>query len=135
MFIYLASPYSVTDPISEPLAAKLRKKRFEKVCKLAAELMLEGHTVFCPIAHSHPIEVLGMKNNMQKGDFWLAQDFKFLANCTDLYVYMMEGWDRSHGVRAEIEYAEQHNIPIKYIPNRPVKLQVLQPDMRARLAA
>jgi hypothetical protein len=28
----------------------------------------------------------------------------------------MEGWDKSGGVASEIQFAIEHNIPVKYIP-------------------
>lgn len=106
-FIYLASPYSAKSP-------KARDKRFRKVCRKAAALMLQGYRVFCPIAHSHPIETLGMKKK-HNGDFWLQQDFAVLTFCDELWVYCMKGWEDSYGIRKEIEYAQTRNIPIRYI--------------------
>lgn len=105
--IYLASPYSA------PTANK-RTRRFKQVCKKAAELMSEGELVFCPIAHSHPIERIGMPD-LKSGDWWLRQDFAILKNCDKLVVYRMDGWDKSYGVGKEIEFAEANSIPIEYI--------------------
>lgn len=108
MLIYLASPYS-----KYPQG---RQTAFELVCKKAAQLMLNGYEVFCPIAHSHPIEELGMSDAMpMPGDFWLKQDFAVLKNCDELWVYMMEGWADSYGVRREIMFAKEHGIPIKHL--------------------
>lgn len=121
-FAYLASPYSVVQPISEQQARVLRDSRYRRVCKLAAKLMKEGKKVFCPIAHSHPIEVIGMPGEIQSGDFWLDQDFAILQHANELIVYQMDGWDKSSGIRREIEFAEEHNIPITYIENKPLKV-------------
>lgn len=46
--IYLASPYSHPDPAVEEL-------RFEAACEAACKLMQQGHHVFSPIAHTHPV--------------------------------------------------------------------------------
>ena len=105
--VYLASPYSA------PTANK-RTRRFKQVCKKAAELMSNGYKVFCPIAHSHPIEIIGMPK-MQTGDWWLQRDFAILEHCSKMVVYKMQGWDKSYGVKKEIEFAQAHDIPIEYL--------------------
>lgn len=76
--------------------------------------MLSGEEIFCPIAHSHPIEVEGM-TEIKDGDFWLKQDFAVLEHCKKMYVYCMDGWEQSKGIKREIEFAEMKNIPITYI--------------------
>jgi len=104
---YLASPYS-----KYPGG---REEAFKLVCKKAAELMVQGEHIFCPIAHSHPIEVEGMEGHYQDGDFWLNQDFAVLQSCNKVYVYRMDGWQASEGIIRELEFAAQHGIPVEYI--------------------
>jgi nucleoside 2-deoxyribosyltransferase len=105
--IYLASPYSHR-------YGYIRERRFVEVSQKAAKLMEDGFLVFCPIAHSHPIEIHGMPRRMP-GDWWLRQDFAILSKCDELLVYKMPGWDKSYGVAKEIEFANNNNIPIKYL--------------------
>lgn len=105
--IYLASPYSHR-------YSYIRTRRFEDVCVKAAELMSQGYLVFCPIAHSHPIEKIGMTGRMP-GDWWLKQDFAVLKGCDELFVYRIKGWDKSYGVAMEIKFAKANNMPITYI--------------------
>jgi hypothetical protein len=115
--IYLASPYTIVNApvgLSAQALKNRRTRRFKQVCKKAAELMLNGEQVFCPIAHSHPIEVLGMKE-VKNGDFWLEQDFAVLAHAKELRVYRMPGWEASDGIRREIAFAAERNIPVTYI--------------------
>lgn len=107
MFIYLASPYSAPTPGE-------RHARFVKACKKAANLMESGHVVFCPIAHSHSIEVEGM-DEIHDGPFWLRQDFAILQCVDCVFVYTMDGWKDSNGIRAEVEFALQNNIPVFFI--------------------
>jgi hypothetical protein len=107
--IYLASPYSVGNA-----GKNKRTRRFKQACKKAAELMAQGYAVFCPIAHSHPIEVIGM-DTIEGHDFWLKQDFAVLGRCDKLIVYKMPGWDKSFGISKEIAYANDLNIPIEFI--------------------
>lgn len=120
-YSYLASPYSVKNPISQRQATLLRFKRYEKVCRMAAELMKQGEVVFCPIAHSHPIETLGMPGELYGQDFWLKQDFPLLKAAKELIVFKMDGWEQSSGIKAEIEFAKKNNIPIRYIENKSFK--------------
>ena len=120
-YIYLASPYSVKYPLSQHQAQMLRMKRYEKVCKMAAELMKNGENVFCPIAHSHPIETIGMPGELHGQDFWLKQDFAVLRHAKELVVFQMDGWEQSSGVKAEIDFAKEHDIPIRYIENKVFK--------------
>jgi hypothetical protein len=84
------------------------------VCKKAAELMEKGELIFCPISHSHPIEVHGM-TEIKNGDWWLRQDFAILEKCSKLYVYCMPGWDKSYGIKREIEFAALLGLPVEYL--------------------
>lgn len=106
MLIYLASPYSHPD-------AEVRQQRFETVCFVASQLMRDGHHIFSPIAHTHPI---ALKGDLPKGfDFWEAFDRKMIAACGALWVVMMDGWRESKGVQAEIAIAGELGIPVKYL--------------------
>jgi len=112
-FTYLASPYSPVGEHSPEQRHLLRQARYEQVCAKAAELMLKHELIFCPIAHSHPIEQ--KMDGIKDGNFWLLQDFAILAAASKVKVYRMEGWEQSYGVRKEIEFAHAHGIPVEYI--------------------
>lgn len=117
MLIYLASPYSPVGNFSEDTKRAMKEYRFHDVCEVAARLMEQGHEIFCPIAHSHPIEVHGM-DDIKDGDFWLKQDFAILIHCDELWVLKLNGWNTSHGISEEVKFAKWHGIPVKYIePN------------------
>lgn len=103
---YLASPYSAYH--------RGREEAYYEVCEMAARLMLDGFSIFCPIAHSHSIETTSMEGR-QEGDWWLDQDFAVLSKCDGLIVYMMPGWEKSYGVGKEIEFAKERGIPIVYL--------------------
>jgi hypothetical protein len=104
--VYLASPYSKY-PAGREIA-------FREVSRKAAELMNLGYNIFCPIAHSHPVDVYGTIEDNSHA-FWLKQDFAVLQHCKLLLVYTMPGWKDSYGVNAEMEFANKINIPIMYI--------------------
>ncbi len=104
--IYLASPYSDVD-------TNIMRQRFEQICKIAARLMAEGHVIFSPIAHTHPIVVAGA---LPTGfDYWRQFDEEFIAACTELWVVMIEGWNTSVGVQAELRIAERLGKPVRFI--------------------
>ena len=114
--IYLATPYSHPD-------WEVKKQRYKEACVMAAKLMENGNLVFCPIAHSHPIETYGMPE-LKSGDWWLRQDFAILEHCDELVIYMMPGWDVSYGVNKEIEFARNKGIPIVYIKDKELEEQL-----------
>jgi len=99
--IYLASPYSHPDP-------EVRDRRFRAVCKFAGELALRGLVVFCPIAHSVPMEKYG--NLPGTWEFWKKQDLPMLDLATELHVAAFPGWEDSEGVSAEIEHWYDTNL-------------------------
>lgn len=102
--IYLASPYSHDDPA-------VKEKRFEIVCRAAAQFMKEGHHIFSPIAHTHPIAKFGLPGGFE---FWEPYDRAFLSMCSKLWVLKMDGWETSIGVGAEIEIFTKMGRKIEY---------------------
>jgi len=105
-FEYLASPYSDPD-------ARIRQQRYEAVCRAAAGLMLQGRVIYCPIAHSHPIEAHMFAR--QSHDFWLAQCRPLLQKASGLLVLCLPGWQDSRGVQEEERIATIRRIPIEYL--------------------
>lgn len=104
---YLASPYTHPDP-------DVRKARYDAACKKAAELMLAGKVIFCPIAHSHPIAMQMPEGCDIDPDLWKKQDAPYVWMCDEMIVLQLDGWEKSGGVRHEIEVATSRRIPIHY---------------------
>jgi len=102
--IYLASPYSHSDP-------SVREQRFQAACAAAAQFLREGQLVFSPIAHSHPLVPYGLPTPWS---FWARFDSQFLERCDELVVLMLDGWEASVGVQAEIDYARRRGKPVWY---------------------
>jgi len=104
--IYLASPYTHPDP-------DVRAKRYLAVCREVARLVRDGHVVFSPIAHSHGVCVHG--GLPLDWSFWWPIDTEFLRRCDELWILMLDGWQESHGVQAEMEIARRMGKEIRMV--------------------
>lgn len=108
--VYLASPYTND-------RADVRQRRFNAVTKVAAELTKQGYLVFCPIAMGHPISLHGCEFHWEA---WGEMDRTILSNCCyKLIVLMLDGWQHSKGIAAELQIARELKLPVSYID--PVK--------------
>lgn len=105
--VYLASPYSHPDAI-------VREDRFKQICAIAGKLMEDGNVIFCPIAMSHPI---ALAHPVLPTDwlYWETFDTEFIRASEKLIVAMMDGWESSTGVNAEIAIANEIGIPVEYL--------------------
>jgi hypothetical protein len=106
-FWYLATPYTNYKP--GPEAA------FVDACQVAAWLMRRRVRVFCPIAHSHPIETLGGRD-LTDHDIWLPADAPFMHAAYGLIVCEMPGWEKSYGMQQEREKFRADEKPIWHLP-------------------
>ena len=109
-FTYLAVPYSHEDP-------EVREERFRRVNEAAAYLFRQGHVVYSPISHCHPIAMAG---ELPKGwAFWRNIDRVYLRHCRRVVVLTLKGWTDSTGVQDEIAMAQEMDIPeddVKFEP-------------------
>jgi len=104
--VYLAVPYTDPDP-------EVKEERFEKVNEVAARLINKGENIFSPISMAHPIaKAGGLPGNWE---FWDEFDRAYLECCKKVYVLMLDGWEESTGVKAEIKIAEEMGIKIVYL--------------------
>jgi hypothetical protein len=105
--IFISSPYNHHTP-------EVVEDNFKKVSTFAAKLCSEGHVALSPITNGHTL--LGFKEMPATWEFWQNFCLSLLSKADEMYVYQMEGWDKSGGVASEIQFAIEHNIPVKYIP-------------------
>lgn len=106
--IYLAIPYSGMTESSYAQA------------NFASVLVLnQGHNVFSPITHSHPLTLIDNYTIPHTWEYWQHIDYQFLDWADEVYVLIPnEGMQKvldSTGVQAEIKYALEHDMPVKYI--------------------
>ena len=107
-FWYLATPYSKYD--------KGVKEAFEEAAKAAASLIKYGIRIFCPIVHTHPLAIHGnIDNDAGDLEFWLGVDGPMMDAAVGLIVIKMDGWNKSKGVKAEIEKFREDDKPILYM--------------------
>jgi hypothetical protein len=104
MINYLACPYTHAEE-------HMHQQRYEQVTAVAAELMRRGHVIYSPITSMH---YLARKLKANEID-WLQHDLAILARCDKLIVLQLDGWRDSVGLKREIEFATEKNIPITYI--------------------
>lgn len=107
MIVYLAQPYSINAD------AALREQRYQVAVKKVAEYMNQGYNIFSPILNSHaPSVQYGLPFDWE---YWERVDKEYIAVCGELWVLCLDGWKDSRGVKAEVAYAEQVGLKIKYI--------------------
>lgn len=105
--IYLAIPYS-----------GMEEESFKIANETAAELMIEGHIVYSPISHNHPI---AKERGLPTGwEYWAAFDEEFIKWCDELYVINIgeDGHkliEKSKGCQAEIKIAKKLGKEIKVV--------------------
>ncbi len=107
MFSYIASPYSHPDP-------KVREERYQSVLDFVAHIAMRPtmDTPYSPIVHWHHV-ALG-HNLPGDFEFWKRIDHDMIARANSVIVYMIDGWQESKGVKAEIEYAHRRGIRVMY---------------------
>lgn len=103
--IYLASPYSHFDPAR-------RQSRYEQIMAVTAKFLAEGHHVYSPIVHCHPLSLA----HILPGDFafWQSYNIHMLGRAQELWVVQLEGWQESKGVEEEIIHALRAAKPVLY---------------------
>lgn len=84
---------------------------FRDACKVTAKLVAFGLNVYSPIAHTHPIAVHGGLDPLDLS-LWLKFDAAMMGKSDAMIVAKLAGWDKSSGVRHEIDVFAAANKPI-----------------------
>lgn len=117
--IYLGSPYTHDD-------WGVRRERADTVCEVAAALLGAGHIVYSPIAHGHAVDGACGHTLPDTQAFWMRHCLRILSSCDELVVCTLDGWRDSAGLATEIDYAREHDMPIRYVDaDRPLELRYL----------
>jgi hypothetical protein len=103
--VYIGSPYSNPD-------SAVREENFNIVSRMAARECAKGKVAFSPITYGHTL--IGFTEMPTNWEFWKPFCLAFLERADELLVYKMPGWDMSKGLAAEIEFAIERNITIRW---------------------
>jgi len=106
--IYFASPYSHKDSL-------VVQDRVQKTSEMVAKLVSEGNVVISPIVYGH--NLLQYHEMPSDWEFWKNFCQTFLRKSDEMIVYMIEGWDQSTGVLAEIDLATELGIKVTFLPS------------------
>jgi len=111
--VYLANPY--TSKLKDPDAVALQElTRRNLESYIGGKLRKKHNVVFIlPIALSAAMaDICSFGTGF---DEWADDDFTFISHCDEVWVLMSEGWSESKGVLAEIAFAKERGMPIKYV--------------------
>lgn len=97
MKIYLACPYTHSRYYTT-------EYRVRVATNYAGKLINDGHLVYSPLTHCHPIAIAyGLPGDVE---FWWPLNKSMIDWCEEVFVMCLEGWDRSAGIKRELEYAK-----------------------------
>jgi len=105
-FIYVASPYTSDD-------SRIVEERFEAAEKFVVKALNSGDMVYSPIVHCHAI---ADKYEMPIDfSFWSNYNKAMLSTASEIWVLQLDGWEDSKGVKAEVEFAIECGIEVRYV--------------------
>lgn len=113
-FIYVASPYTHESP-------QVREDRYLQVGYYFIHLLSKKKFPYSPIVANHHIaKEFGLKH---KAVDWMAYNFAMLSSASELHILMLDGWNESVGVLAEINFwrAARQGERIEYVAFSPEK--------------
>lgn len=106
MLIYVAGPYSA--PTEEGRLANV-----EKAMRAGLFLISEGHIPVIPhLSHFFDVWVERETGERLEVDYYYKSDIEILKRCDG--IYMVHGWEGSHGARRELEVAEKEALSVYY---------------------
>ena len=103
--IYVASPY--TDESEEVM-----QQRYDQTTKFCSEtIRYEPNSfIFSSICYWHPIaSIYGLPRS---SDYWLSWNVAMLKISESMWILMLEGYEKSKGVRIEKAVADALNIDV-----------------------
>lgn len=104
--IYLASPYSHTDP-------DVVKQRVRDFAITAARLESEGDVHVVSAMFNHML--LEHATLPSDWEFWKSYSLTILDRADAVYVLQLDGWEKSSGVAGEIEHARNTGKPVVFL--------------------
>lgn len=110
--IYICSPFTSKKKSLELL-------RYNRVQRYVAHLMKKGEVPFSPIVYCYPIH---LKYSLPgHAAYWKSFNEHMMRKCDEMHVLMLEGWQDSVGVQAEIQWwswRRSSSFPLRYIEGK-----------------
>ena len=106
MFYYIASPYSSPSP-------QIRQQRYESVMGYVAYLLKRRIPCYSPILHTHELSI--QTALPFEYEFWHDYNCAMIRPSLGLHILMLQGWEASRGIAAEIAFAGSNSLPIEYV--------------------
>lgn len=117
-YYYLSQPYNGTD--------EQKKYRFEMGATVCLNFLKKQIAVFSPIVHNHTLMIMAQDFTVEeRRNTFMPFDFAMLGQSRGMLLLKLEGWEQSYGVKLEIEYCQQHQIPIHYLELDEVLTEVM----------
>lgn len=107
--LYLAGPYFNPD-------ASVRAARARAYAAATSVLQLMHFSVFSPISQGHATHEFLPEEVSHDHDFWMRQDLPMLKLCDVMVVLLLPNWQKSRGLREEVQVAKDFDKPIRLIP-------------------
>lgn len=104
-FAYIATPYSKFDGGIE--------RAWTEACKVTAQFVRRGISVYSTIAHSHPVATIGGIDPLDH-ELWISMDKAMMEAASELYVIHMPGWKESKGITIEIAEFKRAQKPVTH---------------------
>lgn len=112
MLEYLAIPYSSGGATEEEMIYRANVSDF-----IFSELSKEGRILYAPISSCHHVAV---KHGLPRDwKFWKTMGETFVSKCEKIVVIMLDGWDTSTGVTAELKIADDFGLEVEYLDPTP----------------
>lgn len=107
-YYYISNPYNGTD--------EQKETRAQTAAKVCGQLLKKGVYAWSPIVHNHAMmRTFDQFTLEERRSKILEFDFSLLKSSKGMIVLKIDGWDKSFGVKAEIELCQKLSIPIKYL--------------------
>lgn len=108
--VYLATPYSSTDP--DPSRRRtVEAARFQATVRYLGVLHRAFPRVafYSPIVHWHPVAYITELRT--DAAYWQALNEYEISRSDEVWVARFPGWEFSTGIKAELEFADKYGIP------------------------
>lgn len=119
---YLAAPYSTGlvyrggyDLDEEDWKRVAMDERARDIARNVAWLHERGEFVYSPITHGYGYEQYVSEANKPSHDFWLPHCYEILSRCDEMLILQLPGWDKSFGIKKEMELCAELGIPVRYM--------------------